>query len=518
MILGRRRTAIMLILAAFAALLAACGRPTEPGSPTEVATAAPVPVQALEGTDWVLTSLQGAGPLAGTQILLGFSEGRAAGFAGCNHYGGTYIAAEGGTLTIGEIAITAEGCLEPEGVLEQEDAYVDALTSAAAYAVGEDRLEIFDASGQVTLTFARQAAFAMDPADLLDTRWRLVSMGESAPLEGASITLVFHDQNLVSGDVGCRGYVASYQAEGDDIGFPMLAMTGPSDPCAEEVLAQDAAYTTHLELVTTYRLGERTLEFFTAPGHVLRFEPLPDDADAPLEGTAWTLLAMVEMREAEGMGTPVVLPAEPLPGTGITATFEDGQVHGSAGCNTYRGAYAVDGHGLAFGALATTRMACADPEGIMEQEQRYLGLLGGVRRYRIDGGQLWLATDDGQALVFRSPPASADCLDPDAFPPEDAELVWPTLLDANPVPAAPGEEVQVRGTGGYLTWETACGSSYEESARRFALSLDGGPAGSLECYANTCLATLVLPEDVTPGKHTVSAEGGSSLDIQVGQD
>lgn len=518
MILERRLVIVALILAALAALLAACGRPTALVSPTEVATAAPTPQQELESTEWVLTSLQGASPLAGTQILLGFSDGLASGFAGCNRYGGTYTAADGGALAIGEIAITAEGCLEPEGVLEQEDAYIAALTRAAAYAMGEDRLEILDAEGQVMLTFARKEAFAMDPADLLDTRWRLVSMGESVPLEGSSITLVFHGEDLVSGDAGCRGYVASVQADGDDIRFPFIGMTGPSDPCAEDLLVQDGAYTTHLEQAITWRLEEGRLEFFTAPGHVLRYEPLPDDADAPLEGTEWNLAAFLEPRPDAGLGVPTLLPAGPLSSTEITAIFEDDRVSGSAGCNQYSGGYAVNGSSLTFGPLAATKMWCADPEGSMEQEQRYLGLLGQVRRYRIDGAQLWLTADDGRVLVLRPQPPPADCLDPNAFPPEDAELVWPTLLEAHPIPAAPGEEIQIRGTGGYLTWETACGSVVLESARGFALSFDGAPAASLECYANTCLATLVLPEDVAPGKHTVSAEGGSSLDIEVGQD
>jgi hypothetical protein len=43
-------------------------------------------------------------------------------------------------------------------------------------------------------------------------------------------------------------------------------------------------------------------------------------------------------------------------------------------------------------------------------------------------------------------------------------------------------------------------------------------AGSLECYANTCLATLALPDDAAPGEHTLSVEGGSSLNIQVRSD
>jgi heat shock protein HslJ len=45
-------------------------------------------------------------------------------------------------------------------------------------------------------------------------------------------------------------------------------------------------------------------------------------------------------------------------------------------------------------------MACPDPSGVMEQEQRYVDYLGDVTTYAIDGRQLWLETGDGRALVF----------------------------------------------------------------------------------------------------------------------
>ncbi|MFN2169162.1 MAG: META domain-containing protein, partial [Anaerolineae bacterium] len=54
-----------------------------------------------------------------------------------------------------------------------------------------------------------------------------------------------------------------------------------------------------------------------------------------------------------------------------------------------------------------TEMACLGPEGVMEQEQRYFEVLGAVTSAHVYAGQLWLATDDGRALVFVAPdPAS----------------------------------------------------------------------------------------------------------------
>lgn len=357
---------------------------------------------ALEDTEWVLVQLDGAGLAEGTNITLAFDGGQAGGFAGCNHYGGEYAAAAEGVLAIPEMAITAQGCLSPEGVLEQEDLYVEALTSAAGYRLEGDRLEIANAQGDVTLVFVQKVELPMEPGDLVGTRWQLLSMAGTAPAEGAPITLVFHSERRMSGQAGCRGYVASYDAAGDDIGLHFLGMTGPAESCPEMLLSQEGEYTTHLEQATDYRLGGGQLELLTAAGAVLVFAPLPEEANASLEGTRWILSAFVEERTAEGMGGAIPLPADPLAGIEITATFEGGTVQGSAGCNGYSGGYARDGAAIAFGTLAATEMACLDPAGVMEQEQRYLALLAAVTGYRIDGSQLWLEAGDGRALVFRA--------------------------------------------------------------------------------------------------------------------
>jgi len=103
---------------------------------------------ALDDTGWVLTSLNGSSLLEGSNITLNFAGGEVGGFAGCNAYGGEYTAADEGTLTIGEMMITLMDCQAPEGILEQEAAYVEALRNAATYRVMGDRLEIANAAGR----------------------------------------------------------------------------------------------------------------------------------------------------------------------------------------------------------------------------------------------------------------------------------------------------------------------------------------------------------------------------------
>jgi heat shock protein HslJ len=107
----------------------------------------------------------------------------------------------------------------------------------------------------------------------------------------------------------------------------------------------------------------------------------------PLDGTSWVLV---------GYGL-----AAPLPGTQITATFEDGQVGGSSGCNTYGGSYRVKGETISVTEIIMTEMACIDPEGVMEQEQTYLEYLSGATTFRLDHGQLQMTRPDRETLTFR---------------------------------------------------------------------------------------------------------------------
>jgi hypothetical protein len=113
-------------------------------------------------------------------------------------------------------------------------------------------------------------------------------------------------------------------------------------------------------------------------------------------------------------------------------------------------------------------------------------------------------------------PTPRDCSIPNAFPPEEAELIWPTLRQVQPSRAVPGDQVEIRGTGGFLYWNNECGEFRNESARDFQLFFDGETVGSITCYAHTCLADLTVPADAAPGIHTISIEGGSSIDIEIG--
>ncbi len=93
----------------------------------------------------------------------------------------------------------------------------------------------------------------------------------------------------------------------------------------------------------------------------------------------------------------------PITDRPITISFEDGQVNGSSGCNSYFGEYKINGNEISFGPLASTEMACLDPEGIMDQEYEYLTFLSEVVTYSIEGDQLILKKEGQDQLTFQKP-------------------------------------------------------------------------------------------------------------------
>ncbi len=80
--------------------------------------------------------------------------------------------------------------------------------------------------------------------------------------------------------------------------------------------------------------------------------------------------------------------------------FGDDRVAGSGSCNSYSAAYALTGEGLRLGATAATKRAC--PEALMNQEQKFFGVLQNVDRFEIDEtGALILIADDGGRILAR---------------------------------------------------------------------------------------------------------------------
>lgn len=97
--------------------------------------------------------------------------------------------------------------------------------------------------------------------------------------------------------------------------------------------------------------------------------------------------------------------------------------------------------------------------------------------------------------------------------PPGSALIHPILEDVDPETVLPGEEVSVSGTGGFIEFED---NSTDKSPRAFTLAFDGVPLDVLECADDLCSGSLIVPQDTTPGVHTISETGGgSTLEVTV---
>ncbi len=68
-----------------------------------------------------------------------------------------------------------------------------------------------------------------------------------------------------------------------------------------------------------------------------------------------------------------------------------GRVTGNAGCNNYFASYTVSGTSIQIVApRGVTRRACAEPDGVMAQEDRFFKALTGAAQFRLSAGRLEL--------------------------------------------------------------------------------------------------------------------------------
>ena len=80
--------------------------------------------------------------------------------------------------------------------------------------------------------------------------------------------------------------------------------------------------------------------------------------------------------------------------------FKGGQIRGSAGCNSYSSIYQVSGDKIRVGEIALTGRACLDPQGVMKQENVFMGFLCNAQTFRLSDGRLQIFRSDGEAITF----------------------------------------------------------------------------------------------------------------------
>ncbi len=114
----------------------------------------------LVGSHWQVTGYNnGRGALegvhGGTELQLQFGDGGSlSGSAGCNHFSASF-AISGDQITIGPALTTRKFCQDPQGIMEQETAFLTALPRASRFEQTGDRLEMRMADDALVATFVR---------------------------------------------------------------------------------------------------------------------------------------------------------------------------------------------------------------------------------------------------------------------------------------------------------------------------------------------------------------------------
>jgi heat shock protein HslJ len=220
--------------------------------------------------------------------------------------------------------------------------------------------------------------------------WSLVSyrdlQGKTSEMTPSSqVTARFQDGKIAGRD-GCNNYNASYTLEGGAIKIETGASTLMA--CPEPIMNQAQAFQKNLAAVTSFKVDGAKLTLSDASGAGLltftRLEPVELQGEWKVQNYSNGKLGMDSV----------------LSGTELKVIFgADGQISGSAGCNTYRAGYSVAGQRIKIDPPAATRKMCTAPEGVMEQEQMFLAALARSQSYGISGNRMVLMTEDKTQLV-----------------------------------------------------------------------------------------------------------------------
>ena len=172
--------------------------------------AVPVAVQAagsaLAGTNWVLSTLNGQLPLAGTSVTLQLgADGAATGSDGCNRFTTTYTASRSTISFAAPAASTMMACTE--AVMQQAADYMAALAAANRYQLRGGQLILLDDTTVL-------ATFIAAKADLAGSTWLVTGYNNGreavvSPLLGGDIIINIDDANLISGNAGCNDFFAT---------------------------------------------------------------------------------------------------------------------------------------------------------------------------------------------------------------------------------------------------------------------------------------------------------------------
>lgn len=214
-------------------------------------------------------------------------------------------------------------------------------------------------------------------AGLIGTQWVLEQLDGEPPVEDTVVTARFTHDGMILGSGGCNRYHTAFTASGDTIEIDSeIATTRMA--CDEPVTVQEASYLVALAAARTSEIvdgrltitGSRTVSFSAQL--------------QALANTSWQVIAYND-------GTAALVSA--LEGTAPSLRFdEDGTLSGNGGCNALSAGFIAQDGKITVGPVTSTKMACTEPDGVMDQEAEIIGALESAATYVLEGDRLTLRT------------------------------------------------------------------------------------------------------------------------------
>ena len=356
---------------------------------------------------WVLKSLNGGPIIEETSITLTIYEDSVGGTDGCNSYGigpdygptfvpvitrpdGSYME---GDFSVRDGTKTLLLCEETEGIMEQSEAYLTALKEGKTFRIQGNRLEILDRERHATLVFVRQPPLPGHQPDLAETQWRLMGNRKA-------VTLTFLDDEAAAGVGECKDYIGEYRISDRLFQFNFILPLAPHNPCPEEDSIRSLWGAEQYSVIE--QAGSEKLMLGTS-GETLTLDALPAVA-LDTERREWSLKNIVNFnRNPDGPNTNVTMVGQVVPGPAVTISFQETQISGASGCNSYQASLKIAGEAVAIGPPSASELSCErlkNANDVMRQELRYLSLLPQVTRIGTYGDRLFMSTGTGIYLVF----------------------------------------------------------------------------------------------------------------------
>ena len=221
-------------------------------------------------------------------------------------------------------------------------------------------------------------------ADLTGVRWSV----DSVTVDGkrtdapAGAYVEIDVKGRASGSYGCNRFTARARIDGHTL--TVQQGTATQIGCRPDTQRFESLLADALSGKLTATVKKRTLTLTTAKGDAIA---LTARRPVPLAGTDWRVTTLSTGSAASSVPTGTE-------GRARITFGRDDTVHGSLGCNTFRGTAKVSGSTIVFGTLAVTRTMCPGPETRLERAVRAV-LDGTTTTFGIDQRTLTLTTKDG---------------------------------------------------------------------------------------------------------------------------